>query len=370
LVPNPEKRIDMEQIRSHPWVNKNEISMPEVIEPESSGIVTDNDLGKIISSINNDKKHVVYTFNQVKNSKMDPVFALHREGSMTNREGSVKEDKLTVIGVTTRKRSQTVTKGTGGQIVIMTTSSSGKNLTDEVTKNLKQSFPTDESLDQFPTGNTSLFVAPVKGRQRAKSNVVGRSKTTAVFPSLKNIIPETKDSSLGLEATNIVTSPSQSSILASNEKFKRADSILRRMSSVIQSEETTDALKIDVGEINEWHNVHKPPKTIRSSKFMFNSRGSSARLEPATMFQDIHRALMTMQATLPEVQLTFRRVDEYYMFDSKAKDSKGCLMEFTVELCQVWLLNLHAMKIRRTSGDTFLFKDMHDTLLNLIDWKK
>jgi hypothetical protein len=95
-------------------------------------------------------------------------------------------------------------------------------------------------------------------------------------------------------------------------------------------------------DIIAWHEIHKPPKSIRSVKFAFRKGTSSSVLDTATMFQDLHKALLS----LPEYQtknFQFKRHPDYYNFScTYTEDGRLEKLKFDVEICKVWLLDLHA----------------------------
>jgi hypothetical protein len=163
------------------------------------------------------------------------------------------------------------------------------------------------------------------------------------------------------EGSNDFHSPSAAvSIIGSDYSGSGNDSnssmiLARRLSMVGKPEEEnthasfmdgeTAKLKLEnfkMEDIIAWHEIHKPPKTIRSVKFAFRKGTCSSVLDTATMFQDVHKALLS----LPEYQtknFQFKRHPDYYNFSCTYSD-EGVLepLKFDVEICKVWLLDLHA----------------------------
>lgn len=122
-------------------------------------------------------------------------------------------------------------------------------------------------------------------------------------------------------------------------------------------------------EIEDWHLTHKPPKTIRTMRFIIKS-GFSSTLDPATMFQDLHKALFQINQKHKE-NMTFKRVPDYYLFQIiiNTPEKYDQALRIEIELCKVWLLNLHALRIRRLNGDGFAFKEFYNDLKNKLGWQ-
>ncbi|KAJ3273073.1 MAP/microtubule affinity-regulating kinase 3 [Terramyces sp. JEL0728] len=122
-------------------------------------------------------------------------------------------------------------------------------------------------------------------------------------------------------------------------------------------------------EIEDWHLTHKPPKTIRTMRFIIKS-GFSSSLDPATMFQDLHKALHQIGQKHKE-NMTFKRLPEYYLFHITINflEKYDEALRIEIELCKVWLLNLHALRIRRLNGDGFAFKEFYNDLKSKLGWQ-
>jgi hypothetical protein len=130
-----------------------------------------------------------------------------------------------------------------------------------------------------------------------------------------------------------------------------------------------DISSLPMEEIAEWHEFHRPPKEIRAVKFNFRKGTSSALLDPASMFQEVHKVL----ASLPEFSektLTFKRHPEYYDFICMFKIDGKETLQFDVEICKVWLLDVHAVKIKRRQGDAYHFKRFYDKIVDGLSWSK
>ncbi len=143
----------------------------------------------------------------------------------------------------------------------------------------------------------------------------------------------------------------------SSQTFKE-DSLLAKM----------DVKDMDMEAIIAWHETHRPPKAIRTVKFAFRSGTSSSVLDPATMFQDIHKVLIS----LPEFQekkLCIKRHPDYYDFTCVFKPNNETeSVKFDVEICKVWLLDVHAIKMKRRNGDAYVFKTFYEKIVKGLSW--
>ncbi|KAJ3355923.1 hypothetical protein HDU91_005612 [Kappamyces sp. JEL0680] len=144
-----------------------------------------------------------------------------------------------------------------------------------------------------------------------------------------------------------------------------------RASTTFQEDNNVAKLTVEamgIEEIAAWHETHRPPKEIRTVKFAFRRGTSSAVLDPATMFQDLHKVLLS----LPETQakkLTFKRHPDYYDFTCLyATDDAKEAVKFDIEICKVWLLDVHALKMKRRSGNAYIFKSLYDKIVRDLNW--
>lgn len=118
-------------------------------------------------------------------------------------------------------------------------------------------------------------------------------------------------------------------------------------------------------EIEDWHRLHRPPKTIRTVRFAFNSATTST-LPPSAIFQEVHRGLVQIGRTYDN-HLTYTRVEDYYMLTCKlTQPNPDDTVEFEVEVCKVWLLKLHGVRIKRLSGNPFIFKGIYSDFVSAL----
>ncbi|KAJ3374207.1 Protein kinase [Allomyces arbusculus] len=176
--------------------------------------------------------------------------------------------------------------------------------------------------------------------------------------------------------------------------------------------------------IAEFHQMHRPAKSIRSMRFSLTNTNTSSQ-PPSTIFQELHRGLLLLQRQFPT--LKFMRDADLYLFTGRLApvprpaDStpsveagttssptnalglampSGVLAEnnqsvasqpqpqsppvpaasttaagaqaanevvFEAEVCKVWLLRMHGVRIKRISGDPLLFKDLYKELVSKLE---
>ena len=225
----------------------------------------------------------------------------------------------------------------------------------------------EESPDQPTTMN---FI----GRRKSFRNDIQEQKSqdnTSVSP----------ESSRASSVANNAASPEKSLVNSLKVEVSESD-LMRRLSMVSKPADQTsdtfaeDSLIANLGlnslpmdEIAEWHAIHRPPKEIRIVKFNFRKGTSSAVIDPATMFQDVHRVLLS----LPEFKnksLSFKRHPDYYDFTCIFKEDNIEIVKFDIEVCKVWLLDVHAVKIKRRQGDAYQFKLFYDKIVGGLNWIK
>ncbi|KAJ3106347.1 Map microtubule affinity-regulating kinase [Phlyctochytrium bullatum] len=131
-------------------------------------------------------------------------------------------------------------------------------------------------------------------------------------------------------------------------------------------------------EIEEWHMLHRPPKEIRTVRYSFNPSLTST-LPPTQVFQDVHRVLLMLQRHYNN-RLSFTRHDDYYLLRCKlaaglgngsstgpGDEEGGVSVEFEIEVCKVWLLKLHGVRLKRILGNALLFKEVYSHVCELLN---
>jgi hypothetical protein len=106
-----------------------------------------------------------------------------------------------------------------------------------------------------------------------------------------------------------------------------------------------------------WSATHSEPKAIRSMRFSFNS-GMSSTMEPLQIFKRVTAVIqhIKLQQGGP---FTYRKDQDYYMFICRLASNKGEALIFEIEVCKVWLLKLHGVRMKRIAGDPILFKELY-----------
>ncbi|KAK6099739.1 hypothetical protein MT418_001128 [Batrachochytrium dendrobatidis] len=145
---------------------------------------------------------------------------------------------------------------------------------------------------------------------------------------------------------------------------------LNSNASCTVSPKPVQEIQLSMEEIEEWHIMHKSAKEVRTMRFVFNKATTSAILSPAFMFQDIHRALIFL-SRIYNNQIKFTRAQDHYIFKCEYRDQQypDMTLDFEVEICKVWLLNLHGMRMKRIAGNVFLFKEFYTQLINEVHWE-
>ncbi|KAJ3347403.1 Map microtubule affinity-regulating kinase [Entophlyctis luteolus] len=128
---------------------------------------------------------------------------------------------------------------------------------------------------------------------------------------------------------------------------------------------TTTTTILSEQEIEKWHEFHKPPKEIRSVRYSFNPKTTST-LAPNYIFQDIHRVLVLLQRSFPGTMI-FSRVPAYYIVNCKMNytDTEE-EVAFDVEVCKMWLLNLHGVRIKKQGGSALRFKESYAAIVDML----
>lgn len=165
---------------------------------------------------------------------------------------------------------------------------------------------------------------------------------------------------------------SDGDVASSNPSIKRKEAGYNKF-DIVEDEDTdgvssqdgskTNVSKVEIDEpsvqeIQDWHEFNRPPKMVRTVRFSFNSSTTSS--ESAVMtFQEVHRVLLDI-AEANNGKFTFHRIPELYLVNCKlSANTPNEEVEFEIEVCKIWMLKLHGIRIKRLSGNPFAFKKIY-----------
>ncbi|KAI8899952.1 hypothetical protein BC833DRAFT_583818 [Globomyces pollinis-pini] len=464
------KRVDMDSIISHPWINFG--NLPPLIRkaPAIAKIGDDVLLSHVIKSISHENGMVVYHFNPLQSKRNSlPVGSLDdnkRNGlsgrsalqspterksivissqandlqniipPKSNRRFSFQEipDRNGEVNQTPRKsgifgiseenaHSGPKFQSTDSSISAVTNKLSGpssrrpsitvRSENDFGVVEMKQILPEDSDIPEDPSipevsdipegsvipepskkvaqtdSNTNIILPKSQSLPVKKMRSYSHSSKGKIFKSEELKSSDVPIPKRGRRATLTFLETNSSKIVpVAAVPMDRENAVLRRMSMVgpskkeASSENNTGSLNnsntiedslsaldktINIEDIMSFHTIHKPPKTIRTMRFSFNRAGSSNR-DPATMFQDLHQSLIKY-SRIDGINLKYQRHEDYYLFTCKQLDSNGnIIVSFEAEICKVWLLNLHALRTRRMTGEFCHFKEAYHQILSELGW--
>ncbi|KAI8607467.1 hypothetical protein BC830DRAFT_1053524, partial [Chytriomyces sp. MP71] len=102
----------------------------------------------------------------------------------------------------------------------------------------------------------------------------------------------------------------------------------------------------------------------RTARYSFNPKTTST-LSPNYIFQDVHRVLVSMQKIV-EGRLVFTRPSDFYLIQCKLT-SENEEVDFDVEVCKVWLLQLHGVRIKKQGGSALKFKEAYSIIVDMMN---
>ena len=157
------------------------------------------------------------------------------------------------------------------------------------------------------------------------------------------------------------------SVSKSNREYVEEDARFEMWDDPKISNETSlsSAPAVTIEMINDWHNLHRPAKNMRTMRYSFNKNTTSLVLEPARIFQAIHQVLLDIaDAGQNWFTLTFRRSSDLYLLECNVEyHQKETILKFDIEVCKVWLLKMHGIRMKRLQGDIFDYKQLHTDLI-------
>jgi Kinase associated domain 1 len=474
FVKDPLKRIDIEGLRNHPWVNYENLPPPKKIAPKFN--TSKGDLGSLIQSIYVEDGLMIYTFQTLVSTSTSNTRSRARSGSVSLKPRVISQDTMrharrksisvmseqdkansnyreslnssaqsnaviSKIGISTlsvaRENSEltfdtnSTSKHSLGQIRVETGSHGSvvsRGTQRKIRNNNLHVSPEVSGINVTPaTPHAELLSLPLEGeiheqdKEKAnrdsslqknkatsprssimrQSSVVRNNRNSVSFNPEVNVIKNAEENdsvspipSLGPQrrVSNVPSSqasqrPSSAhrrpimqdgKVVINNldQKFEPVDTEqLMRMSMVGPSSnsrkasEVKDSQEPDMQLILEWHSIHRPPKEIRYMQYNFRRKAMSSSLDPSTMFQDLHQALIKTRWVY-EDRVTFQRSNDYYMFEIFYSDpeTEDLSVRFEAEICKVYLLNLHSLKLKRTRGNAIVFNDIQAQVIKELNW--
>ncbi|KAJ3318945.1 hypothetical protein HDV06_006934 [Boothiomyces sp. JEL0866] len=336
LVGNPDKRYDLDTIREDRWINMGYIVPPEHVVPIQN---TNENLGKVISSVTCDDQSTIYNINHHKllvAPKSPDGLEKTKRDSVSNppnrikRSSSVSNPNSAAVKVSCAINSPMETVFSDNQLAVEET----KSVSSANTKR-KESF-CEEKFSRLPNRDCISQTAANSCKNCRKELQLlsrQRSSTCSRVVRVNNMNKNQKNAS-----------PEQS----------RELSVLNRMSNDSDKSFPNDA-ELNFEEIRDWHWIHKPPIRIRTMKFNFK-KGLYSSLDPPVLFQDLHRGLVQLKELF---NMKISKLDGYYLF---RVDTDNCA--FDIELCKIWLLNMHGLKISKQKQN----QDFINHLVQVLAW--
>ena len=227
-----------------------------------------------------------------------------------------------------------------------------------VEENVANSGPISPLNPNHPLGNSNNNKN--HGRSSSVHSISINTKVDIInSPASSNLpSPLKKESKLISKSVNI--SPASTKVSSPVEIF--SDSF----DSFSDSASPEDGEIPNYQEIEMWHLIHKPSKTVRSIRLSFNKSTATTK-PPFSLFQNLCWALYEMRNVYAN-RFYFVRNSDYYLFECNLlnEDLNNVDVKFEVEVCKVWLLKLHALRLKRISGDPFLYEELYSELISLI----
>ncbi|KAJ3021187.1 Serine/threonine-protein kinase par-1 [Thoreauomyces humboldtii] len=410
LVKDPKTRADMNELRDDPWVNFEEIERPLQIMPKVMGSWDASQIGQFITGITYDQTFVIYTFRRHMRdghtvSGVSPAAAhisvaqkreVTRRKSLTVAMGNAMPNKASPMGSSNVLAPM---QEDGDEVAPLPPSpgfanrhspvsptpaavtARGRRMSLDSAGPSANSFPA--KLGLFPPFKpTNMAVGADSNSNPGRRRSVSASPDTtgsagasnAKSPRQRSVGPATRETNV-MRRMSMVSPTIGDPAAAAGRRASRAsavddldpmindDEALTPKLFADDDEEDDDetAVQPSQKEIESWHLTHRPAKIIRTVRFAFNATTTSAD-PPSSIFQEVHRVLAEI-ARAHDDRLVYRRVEDYYMFNCKLTQANAEEnVEFEVEVCKVWLLKIHGLRIKRLSGNPFLFKELYTDL--------
>lgn len=314
FVKDPNLRIDMEGLRSHPWVTPPGALPPVKVPPAMPGRANFAQISNIITSIGSTPSSTVISM------------------SRTSEEPGIKKSSAvsSIIGVVSKTKRHSLNQPF-----------------------IRESLETQ--LDQITEETANIPRQTQISSARRNSSILGRKIQIPLNPTL---IDYRRRTSLSSQSSREPDFSRAISNTLYEEKIKRESSNTdSNLCSTISS--TAENIQL-------WHEIHKPPKSIRACRLSMNRGTSSITLEPSMMFQGLHRALENEKSIHPE--LSFKRRPEFYLFECWLDKGEPNEVEFEMEICKVLFLKLHGLKSTKHKGSENKYKQILSDIILQLCW--
>jgi len=196
-----------------------------------------------------------------------------------------------------------------------------------------------------------------------------RASSTACISAMSNNIPTTQANTTSPVNGVITNSPNRESkkIIELNKSEISPVEIFSdgfEANNEFNNQEDDDIP--DYKEIEMWHLIHKPSKTIRSTRLNFNKSTATSK-PPFTLFQNLCWALYEMKNVYIN-RFYFVRNPDLYLFECHLleEDLSTISVKFEVEVCKIWLLKIYALRFKRITGSPFIYEELYNELLSLL----
>jgi hypothetical protein len=194
-------------------------------------------------------------------------------------------------------------------------------------------------------------------------NEISEESTNMIGQRQIQINRQTSTTSQEYRRRTSVSSQSSQEPKATSDTFS-GGSVRSDYSSNYNNSYSTSNLTAE--NIQLWHEIHKPPKSIRTCRLSLNRGTSSVTLEPSIMFQGLHRALEYEKTIYPD--LRFERKPEFYLFECWIDKDKTNEIGFELEICKVLLLKMYGLKSTNLKGPENRYKEILSDIILHLGW--